>query len=298
MWPLFFLLYRVKPSVRVKMETSDCGGIARSSATPAERKSPDMPEGANLTVRQSSPPPPASASTAAASMNFENDPEAGPSGLQSASSNLENRRRLRYHNSSSDDDSDGESANLWRPQEPYLYNRNADDSSDTRYSEQSWIYDRNDIPSTAAEPSSVVCEPSSSSTHKQMDEVIDLSENESLQSNTQNPLQNTNNENRSIEVLTAPDLQLDWLSDSSSDNEIVCTIRPKSPTAPLNLTQSTSSNPTNFSSVPTPIDLTISDDEEIDHIREAEMARSARLNRAQNLLKYSMFNISHRFPLR
>lgn len=209
---------------------------------------------------QAPPPPPLQATN-----DFENDPEAGPSGLQTEqmrSNENDGRRLLRYENdSSSDDDSGDERAATWRPQESYRFNRNDEDSGDTRFSNQSWRYD-----SRAANEPQVHIEVAPSASN-QSEEVIDLSENESVQSNavSHNPPANAT---RNLEVLTAPDLQLDWLSDSSSDNEIVCTIRPQTPDriAALNFTQpnlSTSQAPNDSPA----IDLTVSDDEEATHSR-------------------------------
>lgn len=197
--------------------------------------------------------------------DFINDPEAGPSGLQTMqtiqSENNVNREILRYQNhSSSDDDSEDEGAAIWRPQESNRFNRNDEDSNDTRYSNHSW---RNDIPAAPESPS-VTCEiiPLTSNNNR-TEEIIDLSGSDSVPSNTvHNPSTNTNGTRR-LEVLTAPDLQLDWLSDSSSDNEIVRAIRSQSPDrdAALNFTQSNLNTLHATNDLP-PIDLTASDDEE------------------------------------
>lgn len=190
-------------------------------------------------------------------VDFENDPEAGPSGLQTESvrNGMTNgHRMLRYH-SDSDDDSGDECANatMW-----HRFNRNEEDSGDTRFSTQSWGYDTQPIVNEVSLADAV---PSAS--NNQSEEIIDLSENESIQSNA--PLNDApTNANRNIEVLTAPDLQLDWLSDSSSDNEIVCAIRPQTPnrSAAIDLSQSNLNTIQTNNVLPLAIDLTASDEEE------------------------------------
>lgn len=86
--------------------------------------------------------------------------------------------------------------------------------------------------------------------------IVDLIENDEIDtnSNVEHPTTNSG-----MEVLTAPDLQLDWLSDTSSDDEIVCT-------TDNNKLSSQNQNGTINLTIPTtamaPIDLTASDDEE------------------------------------
>lgn len=221
----------------------------------------ESPEIANVIIKQQrtspeqAPPPPSQAIE-----DFENDPEAGPSGLQTEqmrSTENDGRRLLRYENDSSDDDSADERAAMWRPQESYRFNRNDEDSGDTRFSNQSWRYDV-----TAANEPQVHLD-IAPTVSNQSEEVIDLSENESVHSNAVISHNPSANAPRNLEVLTAPDLQLDWLSDSSSDNEIVCTIRPQTPdrSAALDFTQPNLNTLQAPNDLPA-IDLTASDDEE------------------------------------
>lgn len=224
-----------------------------SSTNSDEQRNDERIENANVIVKQQPP-----------SVDFENDPEAGPSGLQGLqmeplrSNANDGHRMCRYHSDSDDDSGDECASAMWRPQESYRFNRE-EDSGDTRFSNQSWRYG---VPAANETPSVSDIAPSTSNP---ADEVIDLSENESVQSNVLNAA--PSNAHRSLEVLTAPDLQLDWLSDSSSDNEIVCTIRSQSPeNTALNLSQSNLTtlqvpNPIDSNHLP-PIDLTASDEED------------------------------------
>lgn len=262
-----------------------------SSTNVDEQKSEERAENGNVIVKQRPP-----------SNDFENDPEAGPSGLQTeaALSNTNVGRRLLQYQSDSDDDSEDECASaMWRPQESYRFNRNEDDSGDTRFSNQSWRYDppmpTNDAP---------VINDNAPSTSNQNDDIIDLSENESNQSNA--PPSNA----RSLEVLTAPDLQLDWTSDSSSDNEIVCTIRSHMPSdrshnTALNLSQSNLNGAQASNDEPV-IDLTVSDVEDYHHTRNTTRptivsSRSSELSRGFMNHHYRMSNMYYnrcRRPLR
>lgn len=243
--------------------------VSSTNVEAEQRTVDESPEIANVIIKQqrSSPeqvPPPPSSQPSQAIDDFENDPEAGPSGLQTEQtrSNENYGRRLIQYDSdaTTEDESGDERAAMWRPQESYRFNRNDEDSGDTRFSSQSWRYD---LPAAIEPQVHLDIAPSASN---QSEEVIDLSENESVHSNaaTHNPPANAP---RNLEVLTAPDLQLDWLSDSSSDNEIVCTIRPQTPdrSAALNFTQPTLSI-SQANDLPA-IDLTASDDEEATHPR-------------------------------
>lgn len=231
-----------------------------SSTNEDEEQSADVQtDTANVIIKQQPRPQPPQID------DFENDPEAGPSGLQTEQlRTIENdgRRLLRYQNdTSSDDESGDERAAIWRPQDSYRFNRNDEDSGDTRYSGQSWRYT---LP-TVNEPQVNISD-IAPSTSNQSEEVIDLSENESVHSNAvNNP---PTNADRSLDVLSAPDLQLDWMSDTSSDNEIVCTIRPPTPdrNAALNFTQSNLNTSHAKNDLPA-IDLTASDDEETTYSR-------------------------------
>lgn len=188
--------------------------------------------------------------------DFENDPEAGPSGLQAAPSRNNEKgihRTLRYANDSSSDESGDErevASAMWlNAQESYRFNRKENESGDARYFDHSCRF----------EPLNV--NEASASTSNQDDEIIELSENESVQSNV---VVQTTPAYQNLEVLTAPDLQLDWASDTSSDNEIVCTIQPRSPDrdAALNFSRSNLNAQQAAANDLPAIDLTASDDEE------------------------------------
>lgn len=214
---------------------------------------PTIAGNSNVTVKQ---PP--------ANDDFENDPEAGPSGLQNEHSrNRENDNRYfgMYIDSSDTEDSVDEremSSTLWRPQPAFRFSRIDDDSGDTRdtrYSNQSWRFDQttmNEPPHSLSDdipipllPIPPLPIPVPTARNVPANDVVDLVDSEITQSVQNPPL------NRSHEVLTAPDLQLDWASDTSSDNEIICTIPP----------QTLESN-----NLPA-IDLTGSDDEEATNSR-------------------------------
>lgn len=239
-----FAILRGKSVGTVKVEP-----VSSTNKTEPEDEKPDNP---NVIVKQQ---PPAD--------DYENDPEAGPSGLQTEGARINENKDLRmrqYRNDSSDDDSSDEremASAIWRPQQSFRFSRNDDDSGDTRYSSHSWRFDH----STINEPVPIeVAPPPSNHT----DEVIDLSENDSVQSSMQQMQKAPTNANRSLEVLTAPDLQLDWLSDSSSDTEII-QIRSRTPEL-INVEDvgflKSNLNSSNASNDLPPIDLTVSDDEE------------------------------------
>lgn len=200
--------------------------------------------------------------------DFENDPEAGPSGLQRelfTNGGNDGLPVRRYMNDSSDDDSGDEREMvpaMWRPQASYRFARIDDDSGDTRFSSNSWRFDQ----TAMNEPHSLSDVTASSTTNNnQADEVIDLSESESLPSNVAVQKPPTNVPNRSHEVLTAPDLQLDWFSDSSSDNEIVSAIRSRTLERPENLSKARPNRGASYAPAAhtfPAIDLTASDDED------------------------------------
>lgn len=209
--------------------------------------------------------------------DFENDPEAGPSGLQTEprrsnhSKIINMHRKLRYQNdSSSDDDSADErdaqetASAMWlNSHESFRFNRKENESDDKNYANPSFRFDQ----LTAIEPSNEV---SAASANNQDDEIIELSENESVQSNViVETTPNGGNRNLEVNLLTAPDLQLDWASDTSSDNEIVCTIRSRSPVRSVALNLSRSNlNASQAETDLTAIDLTASDDEEANFLHE------------------------------
>lgn len=267
--------------------------VSSTNEDEQQRNVDEQPDIANVIVKQQPStqllPPPPPPPPPLPNDDFENDPEAGPSGLQTEqmrSVESDGRRLLRYRNdSSSDDDSGDERVAMWRPPESYRINRNDEDSGDTRYSNQSWRYDLPAVNEPQVNISDIA-----PSTSNQSEEVIDLSENESVHSNVP-PTDAT----RSLEVLTAPDLQLDWLSDSSSDNEIVCTIRPQSPdrNAALNFTQS-NLNTTHATNDLPAIDLTVSDDEETTYPREFSNGQTVAGSRANERMSLLYENHHHR----
>lgn len=205
--------------------------------------------------------------------DFENDPEAGPSGLQqepignTGNCVMVGQQQMRRYNDSSDDDDDSGNERkmaMWRPPAAFRYSQTEDNP---RYviGQCRWRYDQADqAPNNESDNFNDLDAPQSASNTNNIpaDEVIDLSENDSNET-VQNASTNVQS-NCSHEVLTAPDLQLDWLSDSSSDNEIVCMIHDH------NVKHSHSNesvvNGTN-GEVPA-IDLTVSDDEETSFRRE------------------------------
>lgn len=246
-----FVISRGKSVGTVKVEPV-------SSTNKNEDEKPDL----NVIVKQQ-----------ALTDDYENDPEAGPSGLQTDGIRCNENKTARmrqYQNDSSDDDSSDEremASAIWRPQQSFRFSRNDDDSGDTRYSNNSWRFDHSTnnepVPSEVAPPQlpqPPPPPPPPPSNHT--DEIIDLSENDSVQS-SMNAQKAPTNANRSLEVLTAPDLQLDWLSDSSSDTEII-QIRSRTPefnADDLGYLKS-NLNSSNASSDLPAIDLTVSDDEE------------------------------------
>lgn len=206
--------------------------------------------------------------------DFENDPEAGPSGLQRStpignSGNCSQPTMRRYPNDSSDDD-DNESDDereIWRPPAAFRSSRRYS----PRFTNDHWIpYDDQATNNDSSNFSDLAVQ-STSKSKNPTDEVIDLSENDSNATVQNAPINEQEPPIRSHEVLTAPDLQLDWLSDTSSDNELVCTIHDRNvsvakksqPSSNVSVDESSDSD----DDVPA-IDLTASDDEDNAHARE------------------------------
>lgn len=263
-----YSFYRKKPDVNVKSEpvssTNERESLEPSRYLKMPKKQersedfeqPNMSEPSTSTNANVTLPMQADA--------FENDPEAGPSGLQTRPCRRTNKtmhRTLRYQSdSSSDDDSDDvrvaqeTASKRWLNNYHDLY-RKENESGDTHYFNQTCRFDDTTAPNEPVNRTEA-----SVPIGNQEDEIIELSENESVQSNViveTTPV----NANQGLE---APDLQLDWASDTSSDNEIVCTIRSRSPPArnvALNLTRSNLHASESDTDLP-PIDLTVSDDEE------------------------------------
>lgn len=178
--------------------------------------------------------------------DYENDPEAGPSGIKTQprrdSSMYTSRISRRYQDqySSDDDDSDDEIAqttSLWRSRGSFNLNQND--------------HSENDIPwrtrQRAASDSN--SNELSQAANNTCDDVIVI-EADPAQAN---PL--ASNINSGMEVLTAPDLQLDW---DSSDDSVICADENVSFAQPTQRTPfARTSAITNYS-----IDLTGSDDED------------------------------------
>lgn len=211
---------------------------------------------------------------------IENDPEpeAGPSGLQRQPI-TRNQRQLhrRYPNDSSDDDESGDdSISMWRPPASFRYTSSNNDES--RYPVNHWAYDQIDQ-GTNNNDTSNFSDLTVQSASNNAAEIIDLSENDSNtteQQNASNIVSPRNRSNHDRALITAPDLQLDWLSDSSnsgSNDEFMCTMRDR--VAPKKKPQSNhvsvaaneSDDDEDDEGVPA-IDLTASDDEETSFVRD------------------------------
>lgn len=188
------------------------------------------------------------------SAEFENDPEAGPSGLgaQPPTGFAVGRNLFhRYPHDSTDDESDEDreiATSLWRSREAYTANVKGQvrdlpwrlrQTSSTDFTAP-----RADTPANAFP----------------MVDVVDLSENDAAEPTVKPP-----SPHRAIEILTAPDLQLDWLSEDdalSTDDEIICTT--DLPANPPAMPAANQTDPLNSPSTweLSPIDLTTTDDED------------------------------------
>lgn len=239
---------------------------------------PSIGENSNVIVMQQQPaqqqPPPLPLQQSTEDFEIENDPEAGPSGLQRATPNDSNRNQKqprRYPIDSSDDD-DAESVDerIWRPPAAFRFARTQEDA---HFITDQWIpYDQDDqATNNDSSNFSDLAVQSANKNKNPTEEVIDLSENDSNATvqNASTDEQQQQEPNCSHEVLTAPDLQLDWLSDSSSDNEIVCAIHDLKATKKPQSSNVSVENGGGDSDVDVPaIDLTASDDEEISFARD------------------------------
>lgn len=191
---------------------------------------------------------------------YKNDPEAGPSGIKceptTSKSTTENRNQFNYFS----DDSDDESS------QPSLF----------------WRRPLNALNSHNDTIASVGNSNLQSATNKSPIVVINLIDNEPNSSNDGNEqtTQESKKNNSAIDVLTLPDLQLDWASDSSSEDEIrIRTVTPPRPRrfAAMRAIKSTDNlmrpDPSEDEpSVLPPIDLTVSDtdDESVLNNNETE----------------------------
>lgn len=186
--------------------------------------------------------------------DYENDPEAGPSGLNTqASDRFHGARSLfhRYPHDSSDTESDDDReivTSLWRSREAFgAKEKNRDLPWRLRQS-----------------PATAFPEPANDTS---MTEVVDLSQNDSSGSirdvNPSSPQRSSG-----IEILTAPDLQLDWVSDATTESEddLICTtdLPTRNQNEPLNFTTPFDPEPAlnSHSMDAMPIDLTVSDEED------------------------------------
>lgn len=191
---------------------------------------------------------------ARASAEFENDPEAGPSGLSAQPAvGFEVGRNLfhRYPHDSTDDESDEDreiATSLWRSREAYTANVKGQ---------------VRDLPWRLRQTSSTDFTAPRADTPANvfpMVDVVDLSETDAAEPPVKPP-----SPHRAIEILTAPDLQLDWLSEDdalSTDDEIICTTDlPENPPAMAAANQTAPLNSPSTWEL-SPIDLTTTDDED------------------------------------
>lgn len=198
------------------------------------------------------------------SIDYENDPEAGPSGLSTEPSNRPHGVRSVYHrypypHDSSDTDSDDDreiATSLWRSREAF----NAKD----RNRDLPWRL--RPLPDTSfPEPSTT--DATTTTPFNNTTDVVDLSGNDNA-----NPVQDVRTPSpplsSGIEILTAPDLQLDWVSDvtTDTDDDLICTtdLSPANRTEPLNYSTRLKREQIGNEMRPNevPIDLTVSDEEE------------------------------------
>lgn len=273
---------KTEPVSQVKEEPNSATNVEQRPGKVEEEQQRDVKpligDNSNVIVmqqqpqqQQQAPPAPLQQSTD----DFENDPEAGPSGLQRATPNgstcnQQQTRRYPIDFSDDDDDESVDEREIWRPPAAFRFARTQDDP---HFINDQWIpYDQDDqATNNDSSNFSDLAAQLANKNKNPTDEVIDLSENDS-NATVQNAPTNEQQPNCSHEVLTAPDLQLDWLSDSSSDNEIVCTIHDRNASSATKKSQSSNVSVENDDSdvdddVPA-IDLTASDDEEISFARD------------------------------
>lgn len=200
--------------------------------------------------------------------DYENDPEAGPSGLNTQSISLfDNARNSFRYPDTSDDESDEDreiAASLWRSRE--AYNATAKGANH----DIPWRL-RQNSPANFTAPAN-----KTQSDEYRMADVVDLSEpenNEVAPADAPSPQRSGG-----MEILTAPDLQLDWSSDTSSDDEIICTtdipdspvVPPQNQNEPLNYSTRCDDEDEDLGIVllpdESPIDLTLSDEDETTNI--------------------------------
>lgn len=156
------------------------------------------------------------------SNDYVNDPEAGPSGIKREST----RKKM------------------FEIKNPFDYSDESDDETPLSMwnRQQSWKNESNDIPDV--EPNNVQS--------NQAVEIIDLIDNEAT---TSNDTESSNKNSSDIEILTLPELQLDWASDSSDEDEISSIPNHEFKSKQSDQTQSDHGLPA--------IDLTLSDDDDI-----------------------------------
>lgn len=278
------IVVKTEPVPKVKEEPISNTNEEREGVEQQQDVKPLIGENSNVIVKQQqqeeekqlpTPPPspldlqPQPLQQLQSTDDFENDPEAGPSGLQkepiSNTANCTQKPMLRYPNDSSDDESgDDREMAMWRPPAAFRFSRTEDDS---RFIVDRWRYDQAANNNDSSNFSDLAAQ---SATNNPTDEVIDLSENDSNATVQNAPInvQSTHGHEVLHTVITAPDLQLDWLSDSSSDNEIVCTIHDRHASAAKKSQSNVSAeNDESNDDVPA-IDLTASDDEDTSFTRE------------------------------
>lgn len=155
------------------------------------------------------------------SNDYVNDPEAGPSGIKRESTR----------------------SKMFEIKNPFDYSDESDDETPLSMwnRQQSWKNESNDLPDVVA--NNVQSNPTV--------EIIDLIDNEAT---TSNDTESSNKNSSDMEILTLPELQLDWASDSSDEDEIS--------SIPNHEYKSKQSNQSQANTGLPAIDLTLSDDDD------------------------------------
>lgn len=156
------------------------------------------------------------------SNDYVNDPEAGPSGIK-----RESKR-----------------SKLLKLKNPFDYSDESDDETPLSMwnRQQSWKNESNDIPNAAT---------NNVQSNQSAVEIIDLIDNEAT---TSNDTESTNKNSSDMEILTLPELQLDWASDTSDEDEIT--------SIPNQENKSKQSDQSLLENGLPAIDLTLSDDDD------------------------------------
>lgn len=159
--------------------------------------------------------------------DYVNDPEAGPSGIKRESTR----------------------SKMFEIKNPFDYSDESDDETPLSMwnRQQSWKTENNELSDVV--PNNVQS--------NQTVEIINLIDNEAT---TSNDTESSNKNSSDMEILTLPELQLDWASDSSDEDEI--------PSIPNHEYKSTQLAQSQLDNGLPAIDLTLSDDDDghnVDH---------------------------------